>query len=171
MAYGETARAQAVELPYKESDLALLVVLPKAGEAVSNLESSLNGDAFDALARSLSPRAVNLALPKFTFAWGRSVKPELSALGISTAFGDQADFRGLSPSSKEPLYVSDVFHKAFVLVDESGTEAAAATGVIVATRALVVTHPIELRVDRPFLLFVRNTKTGAVLFAGRVAKP
>ena len=110
-------------------------------------------------------------LPKLSYAWGRSIKPELEALGMKTAFSEAADFSAVAPQKKEPLYVSDVFHKTFVLVDETGTEAAAATGVVMTTKAISMEKSVELKVDHPFLFFVRNTKTGDVLFAGRVANP
>jgi serpin B len=111
---------------------------------------------------------VALALPKFTFGWGGSVKPQLQGLGINSAFTDSADFSGIS-AEKPGLKISDVFHKTFVAVDEEGTEAAAATGVVMATRGLVM--PVAFKADRPFLFLVRNPKNGTLFFFGRVANP
>jgi serpin B len=167
--YAENAEVSLVELPYKESDLALLVALPRKAEQLDAIESEVSGGEVDAWAKSLSPRRVALALPRFTFSWGRSIRPELEQLGIKTAFSPQADFSGLSAKAGKNLFLSDVFHKAFVLVDEVGTEAAAATGAVISVKSLPMTT--VMKVDHPFLFFVRNTKTGDILFAGRVANP
>ena len=100
------------------------------------------------------------------------MKPELEALGIHLAFSDKADFSSLASPKSEPLYVSDVFHKGFVLVDETGTEAAAATGVVMVMETSIrVEKVVVLKLDHPFLFFVRNGKSGEVLFTGRVANP
>jgi serpin B len=171
MAYADTAKAKVVQLTYKDSDLAMLVVLPQRADQLGALESDISRSDLDTFTSGLSSHKVNLSLPKFTFSWGRSVKPDLQGMGINLAFTDKADFSGISPSSREPLSLSDVFHKAFVLVDETGTEAAAATGGVMTTRAARVEEVVQLKIDRPFLFFVRNTKTGDVLFAGRVANP
>ncbi len=170
MSYAENDDVRLVELPYKDSDLTMLIALPKAGQ-LEALEGQLDAGRVDAWAKSLTTTKVNLALPKFTFGWGRSVKPELDALGIHLAFSDKADFSSLASSKSEPLYVSDVIHKGFVLVDEIGTEAAAVTGVVMTTKAVSFEKVIVLNVDHPFLIFVRNGKTGEVLFTGRVANP
>ena len=169
--YGESDDVRVAELPYKDSELTMLVALPQRPELLGAIEEHLSGGQIDAWAKSTHDAKVDLAMPKFTFTWGRSVKPELEALGMRTAFGASADFSAMSAPKGEPLYVSDVFHKAFVLVDETGTEAAAATGVAVAVRAVAVEQVVALKLDRPFLFFVRNGKTGEVLFGGRVANP
>ncbi|MEO6576571.1 MAG: serpin family protein [Polyangiaceae bacterium] len=170
MSYAENDGVQLVELPYKDSDLTMLIALPKAGQ-LSSIESQIDGGRVDSWAKSLSSAKVTLSLPKFTFAWGRSVKHELDALGIHLAFTDKADFSLLATSKAEPLMVSDVVHKGFVLVDETGTEAAAATGVVMTTKAVALEKLVVLKVDHPFLFFVRNGKTGEILFTGRVANP
>lgn len=170
MSYGESDEAQVVSLPYKDSDLVMVVVLPKQADHMDAMIAGLTGAKVDALGKGLSSQRVVLSFPKFTFAWGRSVKPELQALGVATAFTDKADFTGIA-NGKEPLYVSDVFHKAFVLVDETGTEAAASTGVVMTTKAIMVEKERVMKVDHPFLFFIENAKTGDVLFAGRVVDP
>ena len=171
MSYAENDEVRLVELPYKDSDLTMLIALPQKASALGAIEAQLDGGRVDAWAKALTSTKVTLSLPKFTFTWGRSVKPELDALGIRLAFGEKADFSLLASPKSEPLYVSDVFHKGFVLVDESGTEAAAATGVVMSTRSLTVEKLVVLKIDHPFLFFVRNGKTGDVLFTGRVANP
>jgi serpin B len=169
--YGENDDVRVAELPYKDSDLTMLVALPQRPELLGAIEEHLTGAQIDGWAKGAQEAKVYLAMPRFTFTWGRSVKPELAALGIKTAFTGDADFSALSVPKGEPFYVSDVFHKAFVKVDETGTEAAAATGVVVAVRATAMEQVVTLKLDRPFLFFVRNGKTGDVLFSGRVANP
>lgn len=169
MGYAANDDVSLVQLPYKDSDLALLVALPKKAEQASEIEAHITGGEVDAWAKSLTNTEVTLSLPKFTYSWGRSVKRELEQLGMKAAFGEGADFSGVSAKAGKELYISDVFHKAFVLVDEQGTEAAAATGAVVAVRSA---RPMNVvKVDHPFLFFVRNAKTGDILFAGRVTNP
>lgn len=169
MDYAANEEVELVQLPYADSDLALLVALPRSADKLAAIESEVSGGEVDAWGKSLAPREVALSLPRFSFSWGRSVKPELQDLGVKAAFSPEADFSGVSKAAKD-LYVSDVFHKAFVQVDEAGTEAAAATGVVMAVRGLPP-KPTVMKVDHPFLFFVRSTKTGEILFAGRVANP
>jgi serpin B len=165
--YAETADAKVALLPYKDSSLEMVVVLPKEANQLGALEAGITGGQLDAWTKESHVVKVSLSMPRFTYAWGRSVKPELTSMGIKTAFTDSADFSALA---KEPgLAVTDVFHQAFVLVDETGTEAAAATAGVMAPRALM--RSVEMKLDRPFLFFVRNAKTGDVLFAGRLGNP
>ena len=106
-------------------------------------------------------------MPKFNFRTTASLKDELSSLGMPQAFTDQADFHGIT--TQEQLKISDVYHQAFIAVDEEGTEAAAASAVVVEA----VSGPVgeTLTVDRPFLFAIRDVKTGTVLFLGRVVDP
>lgn len=165
----EVNGTQILELPYKDSELAMVILLPKAN-GLAALERSVAEGGLDAFVSPLAPAEIKVALPKFTFTWGRSVKPELTAIGLGTMFSSDADLSGLrKPTDEPPLAVSDVFHKAFIQVDETGTEAAAATGVVVAQRAIMDEKKFEA--DRPFLFAIRSTKTGRVLFLGRLAKP
>ena len=110
---------------------------------------------------------VHLALPKFKFSWADSFVPALKALGMTDAFVFPiADFSGMEP--KKELYISDVLHKAFVGIDEHGTEAAAATAVVMTAGA--IPDPKYVTVDRPFLFFIRDD-SGALLFVGQVTDP
>ncbi len=171
MSYGESDDVRLVELPYKDSDLAMLIALPTESTTLTAVVRGLTPEKLEAWTGSLRDREVRLALPKLEFSWGRSVKEELIELGIRAAFQDKiADFGAMVASGQSELLIDDVFHEGFVLVDEKGTEAAAATGVVMRTKSLPP-RPVELKVDRPFLFFVRDTKTGDVLFAGRVVNP
>ena len=170
MSYAVNDEVALVQLPYKDSDLALLVALPRKAEQLAEIESEVSGGEVDAWAKSLAPVKVALSFPKFTFSWGRSVKKELSDLGIKAAFSNGADFTGLSAKAGKELMIADVFHKTFVLVDEAGTEAAAATGGVMSVMSAMPQQTI-MKIDHPFLFFIRNTKTGELLFAGRVVNP
>ena len=110
-----------------------------------------------------------VSLPRFTLEAEFSLKPVLCALGAELAFSDQADFSGIG---EEPLQISEVVHKAFVEVNEEGTEAAAATGVSMGLCAVrPATEPIVFKADHPFLFFIKDRDTNAVLFSGRVLDP
>jgi serpin B len=169
MAYAESADAKLATIPYKDSSLEMVVVLPKRAERLAEIEARLTGGQLDALLDTARETKVSLSMPRFTFSWGRSVKQELLGMGIQQAFSDKADFSAMAGAKADGLAISDVFHKAFILVDETGTEAAAATGVVMAPRAMRRT--VEMKLDRPFLFFVRNAKTKDILFAGRLANP
>jgi serpin B len=165
---------QVVELPYAGSGFAFTVVLPDVGrfEAV---EAGLDADALNAAIGQLDYTEVLVYLPKFAFEFGAiSLKPALQALGMADAFDRLgADFTGMVDGTPpEPLYIDDVLHKAFISVDEEGTEAAAATVVEMAPGASPPEEePPEVRVDRPFLFTIRDTMTGTLLFLGRVLDP
>lgn len=159
----------AVDLPYAKSALAMLVVVP-TGNDPSALEATYAEKGLPAFTESLERQQVALHLPKFSFATGGSLGNALKALGVTTAFGNDADFSGLFETPTGPLYLSDVVQRTFIKVDENGTEAAAASAAIVAVRSVIVQEPIEVKVDRPFLFFLHDDG-GRVLFAGRVADP
>ena len=160
---------RAIELPYDGDQLAMLIVLPDV-QPLDHLEASLSADTLAAIVASLAPGQVALQLPRWTFhSPALSLKTSLATLGMRQAFiADQADLSGMDGA--RDLFVSDVVHKAFVAVDESGTEAAAATGVIVAPTAMPVA-PTPFVVDQPFIYMIRDTPTGALVFVGRVVDP
>jgi serpin B len=164
--YTRAAGYQAVELPYVGQQLSMVLVLPDEGR-FSDVEATIDPRKLD-FAGSRSYQ-VNLAMPKFEFETQFSLRSQLQALGMNLAFdGGNADFSGMD--GLRDLYISDVVHRAFISVDERGTEAAAATAVIIR----VVSAPadtVELVLDRPFLFFVRDNTTGTILFAGRVVDP
>jgi serpin B len=176
MRFGGDGTVSVVELPYAGSELAMVLVVPKEGHTLASVESSLTAERYAQLVGSaVAEELVALALPRFEIAPPTTIalSAHLRALGMEQAFvRGSADFRGIAdpPNLADRLYVGEVFHKAFVRVDEAGTEAAAATAVAMgrtggAPRAHVV------RADHPFLFFIRDTTSGAVLFMGRVADP
>ena len=156
---------QAVELPYANSSLALLIFLPEPGFLPLFEEIFLVTDA----TQYLAPQQVQLQLPRFDIESKVSLAEQLAAQGMPTAFTDAADFSGMT--TEQALQISAVVHQANITVDEEGTEAAAATAVVMVPTSAPVDEPIEMIVDRPFVFALRDTATGAVLFMGRVGDP
>jgi serpin B len=158
---------QAVELPYVDNTAAMLVLLPDEGQ-FDTFEGALTAEQFDSIRGSLEYKQVALQLPRFSYEASFDLVPPLQSLGMTDAFTDAADFSGMSDES---LLISAILHKAFVLVDENGTEAAAATAVVMEVTAAPADMPIEMTVDRPFLYVIYDQTSGAILFMGRVLNP
>ncbi|MCX4240128.1 serpin family protein, partial [Paraliomyxa miuraensis] len=160
-----------IELPYADPAFAMTVVVPTAVDGLAALEAALTPETLDRWMGALTGERVALSLPKFRIAPAESLRlqPVLGELGIRTLFTAEADLTGIAPP-REQLQLSEVFHKGFIAVDEKGTEAAAATAVL-ARAGGMPSEPTVLAVDRPFLYLVRDTKTGLVLFLGRVVDP
>jgi serpin B len=158
----------AVELPYDGREMSMMILLPEHGR-LDVYERPLSGETLDKLVAGMAPQQVKLTMPKFEFDAQFSLRDTLAEMGMPAAFSADADLTGMA--AKRELFISDVFHKAFVKVDENGTEAAAATAVVVGLTAFNPVEPIEVKVDRPFLFLIRDIKTGAILFLGRVVDP
>jgi serpin B len=158
-----------VELPYESHQLSLLVLLPKKAAGLADLEKSLTSARLDEWRGKLKRHIVTLALPKFKVTAEFKMKDVLSAMGMKLAFSKMADFSGMT--SREKLFIDQVLHKAFVDVHEKGTEAAAATAVIVRPTSAPVAPRVTVRADHPFVFVVRETRTGSLLFMGRLANP
>lgn len=168
--YREDDEAQAVNLPYKDGSLSMLVVLPKRADGLAAVEAGLTAEKIHEWATTLRPSPVDLALPRFQSTAELNLKDELSALGMADAFDPaKADFSGIT--GRRDISLSAVVHKAFVEVEEKGTEAAAATAVVGLRMSAIPRPPVVFRADRPFLYLIRDTKTGAILFIGRLEKP
>lgn len=160
---------QAVELPYSGDQLAMLILVPDEGN-FTKFESGLDERVLEEIGSGMSYPQINLWMPKFTFSAEFMLKPVLSAMGMAEAFDPGlADFSGMTGNRE--LYISEVIHKAFVAVDESGTEAAAATAVIMKFTSMPIGEPVELKIDRPFIFIIRDLPTGSILFLGRVLDP
>lgn len=161
--FAESNGTKLVELRYANSQLAMLVVLPTAGKKpdLAAIEST-----------TLKTQRVHVSLPKFTFKSGGPMKDALASLGMKTAFSDRADFSGVAdPKTSEKLSLGQVFHQTWIAVDERGTEAAAATGGTMHTTAMPMGPVAEFKADHAFWFAIRETKTGRILFAGRVTDP
>ena len=172
-----TAGMKVLEMPYGKSDLAMDVLLPDDPTGLSKIEEKLTSRSFVTWTSALAKQRVAVSFPKVKITWGGSVKPELQKLGMRTAFVERAaDFTGIADiaarDAGKNLFVSDVVHKAFVAIDEEGTEAAAATGVVMATAATSFElPPVRFDADHPFVFVIRDVKRGRVLFMGRVNNP
>jgi serpin B len=166
--YAKVGNVKVIELRYIGNDLSLLVVLPDAVDGLAKLEETVTADQVDKWAGALQGARINLTMPKFTFRWGGSVKGALNDLGVKTAFTDKADFSGIAMKPGD-LHVSDVFHQTWVALDELGTEAAAATGAVMKLTSMATGPVTDVKVDHPFLFFVRGKNR--ILFAGRVVEP
>ena len=158
---------QVIELPYDGRELSMVILLPARGQFES-FEVSLDAQQVDAILGSLEQREINLTMPRFEFESDFGLKETLAALGMPVAFSGGADFSGMT--GNRDLFIADVIHKAFVSVDEAGTEAAAATAVVMELTALP-DMPIDVNVDHPFIFLIRDIETGAILFVGRVVNP
>jgi len=162
--YTEGEGYQAVELLYDGSELSMVILLPETGQFEA-FEDSLDAEHVGTITKDLAYRQVALTMPKFEFESEFSLVNTLAAMGMPVAFTAAADFSGMTGTRE--LFIAEVIHKAFVTVDEAGTEAAAATAVIMKLSA-PPGEPVEVTVDRPFVFLIRDIETGAILFVGRV---
>jgi len=165
--YTEGDGYQAVELLYDGDELSMVILLPASGDFEA-FEAGLQAQQVSDIVSDLQPTEVVLTMPGFEFDSEFSLKDTLTEMGMPTAFTEAADFSGMAGT--RDLCISEVLHKAFVSVDEAGTEAAAATAVIVGETAMPE-QPVEVTVDRPFIFLIRDIETAAVLFVGRVLNP
>lgn len=172
--YANVDGHQVLQLGYKGEQMAMTLVLPKAGSSLADLESTLSQELLGRWTSALKPQYLRVALPKFKLSPQEpvSLKSALAELGMASAFDpDAADFSGISERNAEPLYIHEVVHKAMVAVDEKGTEAAAASAVIMGDEGAPAEPEVEFIADRPFLFLIRDLRSGAVLFMGRVEDP
>src|SRR5262249_39610416 len=154
---------QAIELPYKGDTLGMMILLPKAIEGLAQLESSLAPEKLESWTKMLATRKVQVSIPKFKLTDDVELSKPLSELGMPLAFQPgAADFSGITGT--RDFNLSAVVHKAFVEVEEKGTEAAASTGVVAVTAAAIATPPPVFRADHPFFFLIRDLRTGSILF-------
>jgi len=176
--YVQTADYQAVDLAYQGEALSMLVLLPARKDGLRDLETRLSTRMLSDCVGRMSEREVIVFLPKFRLTWGTAeVSNQLRALGMPVAFTRSlADFSGINghrPPHRDSLSISNVFHQAFVEVNETGTEAAAATAAaMIRLGACETSLPVAVfRADHPFLFAIRHRRSGAILFLGRMADP
>jgi serpin B len=170
--YAETDLFQALQMPYAHESgkqLSMLVLLPK-GTTLAAVEDSLIGLDLSSLRDSLTTGRVDVYFPKVRLETTYSMNAILAEMGMPTAFTDEADLSGMDGTRN--LSISDVVHKAYVDVNEEGTEAAAATGVIIGATGMLPAKPIPVfRADHPFVFLIVDDETGNILFMGRVENP
>jgi serpin B len=165
--YFEGDGFQALELPYVGEKLSLVVLLPKTVDGLAEFERSLTAENLSKWLPQLQRREVQVTLPKFKVTGEFTLNEVLSRMGMPLAFSAAADFSGMS---EETLYISAVIHKAYVDVNEEGTEAAAATGIGMKALALGP-PPAVFRADHPFVFLIRDNGSGSILFLGRLIQP
>lgn len=160
---------RAVEMAYEGGDMAMMVIVPDDPQGLDALESRLDGATMQRWIEAMHETRVEVALPRFEIDPPESIgmNGPLAALGMQTVFTDAADLSGIAG---EGLKIDSIFHKAFVEVNEEGTEAAAGTGIIAGPTSVQLDPP-AVTADRPFLFAIRDLRTGAILFLGRVADP
>ncbi len=172
--YYDGSTFQALELPYAGDDLAMVVLLPKEKTGLPALEQSFTAAALANWLQGLKPAAkVILTLPRFNMTRQFELSGILARMGMPQAFNDAANFSGMN--GKGGITISAAIHKAFIDVNEQGTEAAAATATVFQAtamrRPMPEPPPIIFRADHPFLFLIRDTRTGSILFMGRVSDP
>jgi serpin B len=167
--YTEGDGYQAIQLPYEGERADMLVILPSEG-GFGSVEDRLDAGFLEGVRRGLKPRGVELTMPRFDFETDLDLKERLRSMGLKLPFDDDvADFGGIT--QEEHLYVSDALHKATVTVDEKGTEAAAATAVIMQAESGGPIARTKMTLDRPFVFAVVERETGTILFLGHVTNP
>ena len=171
--YTENSELQYLQLPYKGDQLVMDIILPKPEVQLSSIEQKLSTQFFTDLTKQAFPQEVYLSLPKFKAESELKLAETLKTLGMPLAFNrEMANFEGIRKlNPTERLYISAVVHKAFVDVNEEGTEAAAATAVVVDYALSSPPPPKIFKANRPFLFFIRHLKSNTILFMGRYSQP
>ncbi|MGA2093769.1 MAG: serpin family protein [Sedimentisphaerales bacterium] len=167
LGYTEINDIQLLELPYKGDILSMVVLLPRKTDGVKELEKQLNAGNLKSWITGLRKREVQVYFPRFKMTSEFELAQILGEMGMHDAFSGKADFSGMT--GNRDLFISAVVHKAYVDVNEEGTEAAAATGVVM--RATSVAPTTVFRADHPFIFLIRDNHTGSILFIGRTENP
>ena len=166
--YTETESLQVLELPYQDNELSMIILLPKKDD-LSVVEGALTLEKLSGYKNALEIQKVDVSIPRFKFETKYFMKEDLIKMGMLTAFSGDADFSGMT--GKHDLFIGQVIHQAFVDVNEEGTEAAAATAVIMEAGSAMPQQPKVFNADHPFLFLIQEKKTGNILFMGRVSNP
>jgi len=173
LAYVDGEGYTAVALPYVNGNTRMLILLPDAGE-FETFEAGMTADRYREIIAALQFASVRVFMPRFSYEQSLSLASPLMAMGMTDAFNpDAANFGRMYDRSAvgENLFISAALHKAFVEVNEEGTEAAAATGIIMGVTSVQVEPPVEVRIDRPFIFAIEDIRTNTLLFVGRVLQP
>lgn len=160
-------KLSALTIPYSGGKMAMTIILPHHDQKLSEIQSKLDEHILKSIFSTQNKIKINLILPKFKFEQEFELSKSLSDLGAPDAFGNQADFTGIDNN----LFISKVIHKAIVDVNEEGTEAAAATAVVMRTKSMAIERVPEFRCNRPFIFFIHDHKNQSILFMGRYSKP
>ena len=167
--YMETEDFQGLEMPYVDKELSMIILLTKRNDRLIALEESLTMDNLSNWLAKLAKRKVVVSVPKFTMTCQFMLADTLKSMGMTDAFSGGADFSGMT--GRKDFFISAVIHKAFVDVNEEGTEAAAATAVVMKLTAALPEEIPVFRADHPFLFLIRDNCSGSILFVGRLMNP
>ncbi|NXW62152.1 ANT3 protein, partial [Eurystomus gularis] len=164
-------KVQVLELPYKGDDITMVLVLPNAGTPLVDVERDLTSEKLQDWIDSMTEVSLFVYLPRFHVEDNFSVKEKLRKMGLEDLFSpENARLPGIIAEGRTDLYVSEAFHKAFLEVNEEGSEASAATAVTVSGRSFPMNR-IIFNANRPFLLFIREASLNTIIFMGRIADP
>ena len=167
--YMEAEDLQGLELPYVDDELSMIILLPREVDGLGELEKTLTAERLSQWLAGLHKRKVIVSVPKFRMTSKFGLADVLKSMGMTDAFCGVADFSGMN--GKRDLFISAVIHKAYVDVNEEGTEAAAATGVVMRLTSARPEEPVVFNADHPFVFLIRDNKSGSILFIGRVMNP
>ena len=168
--YYENKKFQFLEMPYKGDDVSMFVLLPKEIQGLSKIETSLNMDMINSSIKRMKKEDVKVYFPKFKIGLSYGLRELMEKLGMKKAFTKGADFSKMTGNRE--LYISAIIHKTFIEVDEKGTEAAAATAVVMRMKSAGPPQSCpEFKADHPFFYFIRENSTGTILFTGRMNNP
>jgi len=166
--YYENESVQAIDLPYAGNNYSMLIILPRQSTSVDELIKNISPEFLRNIINGLSEEELTVSIPKYKLSTGYQLKKVLSDMGMPQPFTDEADFSRMSATND--LKISDVFHKAFIEVDEEGTEAAAATAVVLMMKSVFGGEKF-FTANRPYLFILREKNTGSILFLGKMADP
>jgi serpin B len=167
--YYEDEEVQALEMNYKGNKKSMIIVLPKETDGWKLVGRILTTERLSIILKGMEDKEVEMAIPKFTYESQFNLRETLIALGMKEPFSDDADFSGMTDAND--LKIDEVIHKAFIEVNESGTEAAAATAVIMVLKSALQEESIRFNANHPFIYFITDKTTGGILFMGRLVNP
>jgi serpin B len=166
LGYADVSGVKVVELPYEGEEWSMVILVPEI-DSFEPFATNLGFEIIESILENIEPAVVQLSLPKFEFNTTYQLKPTLMKMGLTDAFGD-ADFSGIDGTLE--LFIDDIFHQGFLSVDEAGTEASAASAIVMSRKGIPNVE-VTLQVDRPFIFLIHDLETGAILFLGHVVNP
>ncbi|NVO08838.1 MAG: serpin family protein [Bacteroidales bacterium] len=165
--YFEDDKVQAIEIPYSGNNFSMLIILPQQDQNIDVLIKGINQDYLNSIINGLTEQSISISIPKYKLSTGYQLKKVLSDMGMPQPFSDDADFSKMSSGNN--LKISNVFHKAFIEVNEEGTETSAATAVVIAMKSIGIERTFIA--NRPYIFLIREKSSGLVLFMGRINDP
>jgi serpin B len=166
--YYEDKLAEIIDIYYSNAKYSLMIIIPKSYRKMKKFEKSLSFEYYMQLEKMKKMKRVNLSIPKFEIETDLNLNETLQRMGIKDAFNSSADFSGIT--TQEKLYISNVVHKAKITVTENGTEAAAATAVVMRKTSFIADQ-VDLKIDKPFIYILRNTENNCIYFMGKIVNP